>query len=514
MFETLLSLSGLSAILTLIGILVVAYIFYNHGMSISNRSGMVIFDGDDQVHSESIDKKTAKRWQHLDESTRGHVIYLLFMATIWLLAGSVAGMIASIKLHHPNFLTQYEFLTFGRVRTFHLNSVAYGWLSLGVIGIATWLLPRLVHASISGSRFIFVGGVLWNIAIAGGLGAILLGFSEGVEWLEMPFWSDLTIAIAGGLIAIPALHSINRSKVRHLYVSVWYILAALLWFPILFLIGNMTKFHQGVEHALVNWWFAHNALGLWFTPMSLGIAYYIIPKAIGRPIYSYSLSFLGFWTLALFYSNVGVHHLIGGPVPNYVVTISIIMSMMMFVPVIAVAVNHHMTAFKHLAIVKEQTALRFIVLGAIMYTLASVQGSLHSLRSLSQITHFTHYTVSHAHLGAYGFASFILFGAAYFVIPKVLQTNWPHRKLISLHFYLAIIGIVIYVVFLGIGGWLQGQKMLDPNAAFMESTLVTIPYLQGRTVGGLLLFIGHAIFFLHFILILLKYKNTMRGKHE
>lgn len=310
MFETLLSLSGLSALLTLVGILVVALIFYTHGMTFSNRSGQVIFESDGLGHQESIYSSSAKLWQSLDQSVRLPVVYLLFMASVWLVVGSLAGLVASIKLHHPDFLVAYEFLTFGRVRTFHLNAVAYGWLSLGVIGIATWLMPRLVHRAVPYQRLIFFGGLIWNCALAFGLGSILLGYSEGVEWLEMPFASDLVIAAAGALIVIPVLLTIKQSTVSHLYVSVWYILAAFLWFPILFLIGNLPHIHQGVEHALVNWWFAHNALGLWFTPMSIGIAYYIIPKAIGRPIYSYNLSFIGFWTLAIFYSNVGVHHLI------------------------------------------------------------------------------------------------------------------------------------------------------------------------------------------------------------
>ncbi|SMF25480.1 cbb3-type cytochrome c oxidase subunit I [Pseudobacteriovorax antillogorgiicola] len=513
MFETLVSLSGLSALLTLIGILVVAFAFYTHGMSFSNSSGLVIFDRGGLNHRESMDaSKDSSAWKNLDISTRTPVIYCLFMACFWLLIGSIAGLIASIKLHEPDFLISEAALTFGRMRTFHLNAVAYGWLSLGVIGIATWLMPRLVHAPIPFSRLIFFGGLSWNVALTFGLASILLGYSEGVEWLEFPFWVDLIIALSGALIAVPVLISIIRSKVRHLYVSVWYILASLLWFPILFFIGNLPHIHEGVEHALVNWWFAHNVLGLWFTPMSIGIAYYIIPKIIGRPIYSYNLSFLGFWTLAIFYSNVGVHHLIGGPVPQYVVTISIVMSMMMLIPVISVAINHHMTAFRHLGAVRDMLPLRFVVMGAMMYTLASVQGSLHSLRALSRITHFTHYTVSHAHLGAYGFASFILFGACYFVIPKVLQTNWPYRRLISLHFWLALIGIAIYVIFLGIGGWLQGVKMLDANASFMESVLVTIPYLKARSFGGLLLTIGHMVFMIHFILILKRFVDKKKGK--
>jgi cytochrome c oxidase cbb3-type subunit 1 len=241
----------------------------------------------------------------------------------------------------------------------------------------------------------------------------------------------------------------------------------------------------------------------------LGAAYYFIPKVLGRPIHSYHLSLVGFWGLAFFYSQVGGHHLIGGPVPQWFVTISIVQSVMMCIPVIAVAINQHMTVIGNFSALKHSPTLRFIVIGTMLYTLASVQGALESLRSINTITHFTHYTIAHAHLGLYGFFSFIMFGSIYFVMPRITQWEWPYPVLISWHFWLVVVGFFIYVVWLSIGGWLQGLLMLDATKPFMDSVAVTLPYLKARSIGGSLMTLGHTIFAVHFFLMIF-HKNIDR----
>ena len=298
---------------------------------------------------------------------------------------------------------------------------------------------------------------------------------------------------------------------KHLYVSVWYLGAALLWFPVLYAVANAPGVHFGVEQATMNWWFGHNVLGLWFTPLGLAAAYYLIPKVLGTPIYSYNLSLLGFWALAFFYSQVGGHHLIGGPVPTWLITLSIVQSIMMVVPVFAVAVNQHMTVFRHFGALRYSPTLRFIVLGAMMYTLVSIQGSLEALRSVNTITHFTHFTIAHAHLGLYGFFAMVMFGSTYFVMPRVLGREWPHSWMISLHFWLVIIGFAIYFVALTVGGWLQGLAMLDAKQPFMASVTVTLPYLQGRSLGGALMVLGHFVFGAHFLLMISARRVTETG---
>ncbi len=446
-----------------------------------------------------------------DQSTSLVVGICLTLAVVWLVLASIAGLISSIKLHAPDWWVQYEWLTFGRIRPVHLNLVAYGWCSLAGIGVSLWLIPRLLKTELVGARYAILGAALWSIGVFAGSIAIFMGLSDGLEWLEYPWKIDILLFVGGALVGLPLWLTLMKRKVPHLYVSVWYIAAGLLWFPVLFLVANWPNLHFGVQQATMNWWFAHNVLGLWFTPIGLAAAYYFIPKVLGKPIYSYNLSLVGFWSLAFFYSQVGGHHLIGGPVPSWLITISIVQSMMMVIPVFAVAVNQHMTVLGNFRALIYSPTLRFIVLGTMMYTAASVQGSLEALRAVNTITHFTHYTVAHAHLGLYGFFTMVMFGSIYFIMPRVMNWEWPFPKLISLHFWLVLVGFAIYFIGLSIGGWLQGLAMLNEKVPFMESVALTLPYLKARSVGGGLMTLGHLVFAVHFFAMGFKFGPKRLG---
>ena len=193
---------------------------------------------------------------------------------------------------------------------------------------------------------------------------------------------------------------------------------------------------------------------------------------------SYNLSLLGFWTLAFFYGQVGGHHLIGGPVPGWLITLSIVQSIMMVIPVVAFTINMASTMRGRMHLARYSPTLRFIMFGGLMYLASSVQGSLEALRSVNTVTHFTHYTVGHAHLGLYGFVAMVFFGAIYFVMPRVMGREWPYPKLILLHFWLSALGLGIYFVGLTIGGWLQGLAMLDAARPVHGSVTLTVPYLK------------------------------------
>jgi cytochrome c oxidase cbb3-type subunit 1 len=432
-----------------------------------------------------------------DTSSRAPVVAFLRGAIVWLIAGSILGVITSLKLTFPDWLSSWAPLTFGRVRPLHLNMVVYGWASMAAIGVALWLTPRLARRPLVGSRIAVAGVWLWNAGMLLGVLAVASGWTDGAEWLEYPWPIDIFFVLGGGMAGLPVIVTLVTAKLKHPYVSGWYLGAAFLWFPILFVVANVPHVHFGVEHATINWWFAHNVLGLWVTPIGLACAYYFIPKIIGRPIHSYALSLVGFWSLALFYSQVGMHHLIGGPVPTWLITVSIVHSVMMFVPVISVAINHHSTMIGRFGALRYSPTLRFVVLGAMMYTLTSLQGSVEALRAVNRVTHFTHFTVAHAHFGLYGFVSFELFGAIYFLLPRMIEREWPYPELIRLHFWSSVVGIGVYVVGLSIGGILQGQAMLDPGQGFLESVRVTIPWLHARTIGGTLMTFAHFVFAFH-----------------
>ena len=494
------TLMTLSFVVSLIALSVLLWAVAANQFRTTQADAAIILDGSDHSASGPVEVPAGSKnaFEDMSRSTRSVIIALIATGTLWLVLGSIFGLIASLKLHMPDWLTANEELTFGRMRTMHLNSVIYGWLSLCGIGVAMFLIPRVFKTYLRGVPSVWAGLVLWNVGVAVGVYAIATGWTDGLEWLEIPWQVDGLLAIGGALFALPlVLTAINRN-VDHIYVTGWYYLGALVWFPFLFLVANI-PIHSGVQQATVNWWFAHNVLGLWLTPIGVGAAYYMIPKIIGKPIYSYRLSLVGFWALALFYSQVGMHHLIGGPVPTWVVTLSVVQSVMMFVPVIAVAINQHVLWGSNLWAVKRSLPLRFVVFGAVMYTLASFQGSMEAVRAVNSVTHFTHYTVAHAHLGAYAFVSLVLFGSVYYLVPIVTQRIWPSTVLIGAHFWLVAIGVGIYFVSLTIGGWLQGLAMLDPTRDFIEAMELTVPYLTGRSVGGTLMTLGHIIFAINLV---------------
>jgi len=495
-------LLALSFVVSLLALAFLIWAISNRQIALDEQAAKVIFSAGEEGKLDSPDKEFADDRRHyfdiaasgIDRISGRPVAVLLIAATFWLVLGSVFGVIASLKLHWPDWLSAYAPLTFGRVRTLHLNLVIYGWLSQMGIASMIWILPRIFRTPLRSPQLTVVGAIIWNIAVALGALAIARGWTDGEEWLEIPWQLDMLLAFAGVFFIVPLIRTTSAREVHHIYVSGWYFLAGILWFPCLFVIANLPVIHSGVEEATVNWWFAHNVLGLWLTPIGVGTAYYFIPKIIGKPVYSYSVSLLGFWGLALFYSQVGIHHLIGGPVPTWVVTLSVVHSVMMFIPVIAVAINQHVLVGRNLWALKESLPLRFISFGAVMYTMASFQGSIEALRSVNTVVHFTHYTVGHAHLGAYAFVSIVMFGAAYHMLPRMTGRAFQWPALINAHFWLIVVGFAIYFFSLSIGGVLQGLAMLDATRPFSESVTVTLPYLEARSLGGTLMTLGHIIF--------------------
>lgn len=449
----------------------------------------------------------------IDASTKAPALFFLISSVLWLLAGTVFALIASIKLHTPEFLGDVEWLTFGRARTAHLNTVIYGWGVNVSFAVAFWLMARLSRSVLRHPTVLFIAGVAWNVGVSLGIVGILAGHSTSIEWLEMPGYATPLLFVAYALVGAWAIITFRFGKSAHIYVSQWYILAALFWFPWLYSVAQIMLIFQparGTVQALVNWWYAHNVLGLWFTPIGLAAVYYFLPKVLGKPIHSYYLSVLGFWSLAFFYNWAGVHHLIGGPVPAWVVTAGISASFMMIVPVVVVAINHHLTMVGSFGALRHSPTLRFIVFGAVSYTLASLQGSSMAIRSWNEVTHFTHYTVGHSHLGMYAFFTMVMFGSIYYIMPRLLLREWPSAALISAHFWTTAVGVIITIIALSIGGLQQGWAMNDVEAypVFLDIVELTKKYLFTRSMAGILMTVGHLAFAVNFAWMLLRPRAT------
>ncbi len=462
----------------------------------------------------------------IDRSMRSPAVLFLVFAVFWLLAGTLFAVIASIKLHNPEFLSWSshitvntpdwwaaslrfidEITTHGRMRSAHLNAMAFGWSNNALFAVCLWIMARLCRTPIRHGGLLLAAGILWNVGVGIGVGGIFLGGLTSIEWLEMPMGVAPLIGLSYALIGMWGVIAFRYRQSGHVYVSQWYFLGALFWFPWLYIIAQMMILWmpvRGTVQSITNWWFAHNVLGLWLTPMGLGAIYYLLPKVLGRPIYSYYLSVLGFWTLALFYNWAGVHHLIGGPIPVWLQTAGIVGSVMMVIPVVVTAVNHHMTAAKSWRAVWASPTLRFVVFGALSYTFVSLVGSLMSLRSVNEITHFTQFTVGHAHHGVYAFFAMVMFGGIYFMMPRLLNREWPSAFLIRVHFWTCFWGMVLMLGALHVGGWIQGVMLnaLDdegfPKYDFLIDITETIkPYLIARSFSGILLTVGHAVFALN-----------------
>ncbi|GMU23191.1 MAG: membrane protein [Phycisphaerae bacterium] len=471
-------------------------------------------------------RRAGKRAE-IDRSCAVPCIMFFASSLFWLVAGTLLALLASIKMHHPAFLGNVEWLTFGRVRPAHLNAVAFGWASMAGIGVMLWLMCRLCVVPLRAPSVLAVAAVVWNIGVTVGIVSVLAGGSQGIEWLEFPTHAAFILFVAFAIISVWALVTFAARTSEHVYVSQWYLFGALFWFPWLYATVQVLLLImpvKGVTQASINWWFGHNVLGLWFTPIGLAAAYYLIPKVIGRPIHSYYLSILGFWTLALFYNWAGAHHLVAGPVPAWLVTSSIVGSMMMIIPVATVALNHHMTMRNHFRLLKYSPTLRFVVFGAMCYTAVSLQGSFMSLRILNEPFHFTHHTIAHAHLGLYAFFTMIMFGSMYYIIPRLTGREWGSTALIRVHFWGTAIGILAMFGILTVGGMIQGFEMNQSSVAlhkavgqhglwegvktffsgfqvqngavsFTDIMNGTVPYLALRTVSGVAILIGHLAFF-------------------
>ncbi len=453
----------------------------------------------------------------IDASTRAPALYFLGSSVLWLLVGTLFALIASYKLHTPEFLGDVEWLTFGRARTLHLNAVIYGWASNAAFAVALWLMARLARAELRHVGLLFIAAAFWNLGVTVGMVGIAIGDSTSIEWLEFPTYATPILFVAYALVGAWAMITFRFGRAKHIYVSQWYLLAALFWFPWLYSVAQIMLLFEptrGTVQGLVNWWFAHNVLGLWFTPIGLAAIYYFLPKVLGKPVHSYYLSVLGFWSLAIFYNWAGVHHLIGGPVPVWVQTAGIAASFMMVVPVIVTGLNQHLTLVGAAAALKYSPTLRFIVFGGVNYTLTSIAGSLMAMRSWAEITHFTHYTVAHAHHGMYAFFTMVMFGSVYYILPRILLKEWPSAKLISLHFWATAGGITLYVIAMSVAGIAQGLAMntLPAGAdgqpgspvAFMVIVADMIKYLEIRTIAGVIISIGHIAFAVNFTWMLVQ----------
>src|SRR6201984_3083545 len=296
---------------------------------------------------------------YIDASTRVPVLMFYTSAIGWLILGTLLAGFVFLEVHSPDMLGDISFLTWGRVRPAHMNVMVYGWASMAGMGTAVWLMARLCRTTLRFPLLLAAGAAFWNVGVLIGVGAILLGDSTGFQWLEFPRYVAVILFVAYTLMASWAVLMFRHRRGDQIYITQWYLLG---WFPWLYAAGQLMLFVvpvQGVLQSAVTWWYANNLLFLWFGAIALGTAYYMIPKVIGRPVYSYHLATIGFWTYALFSSWTGMARLVDGPFPAWMITVSIAATILTIIPVATVGLNHHMTMLGNFSVMRYSPKLRF-----------------------------------------------------------------------------------------------------------------------------------------------------------
>ncbi|MDP9291805.1 MAG: cbb3-type cytochrome c oxidase subunit I [Verrucomicrobiota bacterium] len=443
----------------------------------------------------------------VDTSARVPVLFFFTTAITWLFAATFFGTLASLKLHLPELLGNLSWLTYGRIWPAYIDTFVYGWGCLAGMGTAIWLTARLCRVTLRSPGLLIIAGVFWNIGVTVGIAAILSGNSQGLELLEFPRFAAAILFIAYAFIAVWGVLMFRRRRPGHIYISLWYLIGAFFWFPWLYgatyLSISFLNVH-GVVQAAINAWFAQNLISFWFGSIGLGAIYYFIPKVIGRPVHSYNLASLGFWSFALFSGWTASTRLTGGPFPAWFSTVGIVACIMMLIPVATVTVNYMMTMRGYYHMVYHSPTIRFIFYGAIAWTITNVIAVLAALRSSDRVIHFTHFVAGQLQLNLYAFFSMVIFASMYYIVPRLVGCEWLSASFIRIHFWGSAYGIGLLIAMLLLGGIKEGLTWDDPSRDITAVLQETLPYLRARSIAWLLLILGHFIFAVHFLIMLLR----------
>jgi cytochrome c oxidase cbb3-type subunit 1 len=413
-------------------------------------------------------------------------------ATFWLLLTTAIGLLESFKFTYPDLGTA-PWLSFGRLRAIHTNGTFYGWASVALVGAAFWVAARSSGVPLQQRRLAWLALWSFNIAAIAGTVTLDLGINNGdQEYREWVWWVAAIFILALVLSLTSLVATISKRAEREIYIANWYTTGGFIFTIILGITAGIPTYQIGLGQVAVQGFYMHNAVGMWFTFLALGITYYALPKLLNRPIYSYALGVLGFWTNLVFYPIIGAHHFEFTPLPWWFQTIAIVFSVGMLVPVWAGSGNFWLTMRGPWATIRRSYALPFLWVGVLYYFLGSTQGTVEALRSAQTIWHLTNFTVGHSHATMYGFITFIAWGAIYGLLPAATGKE-PSRLACGLHFWLAFLGVTIYVGVLSIAGTVQGLTWASGDP-FIASVHAAQPYWEARAVSGSMMFLAHCIF--------------------
>jgi len=428
----------------------------------------------------------------------------LLMTLIWGFVGMLVGIVIALQLANPAF--NVGWLHFGRLRPLHTNAVIFAFAGNAVFAAVYYSSQRLLKARMFSDTLSALHFWGWQAIIVSAAVTLPLGLTQGKEYAELEWPIDLAIAVVWVLFAINFFGTIWKRREQHLYVAIWFYIASIITVAILHIFNNLSvpagplksySLYAGVQDAFMQWWYGHNAVAFFLTTPFLGLMYYFLPKAANRPVFSYKLSILHFWSIVFMYIWAGPHHLHYTALPEWASTLGMVFSVMLWMPSWGGMINGLFTLRGAWNKVAEDPVLKFFVVGITFYGMATFEGPMLSIKSVNALSHYTDWTIAHVHSGALGWNGFMTFGMMYWLLPRLFQTPLWSRRLAELHFWIGTVGILLYIVAIYTAGVTQGLmwRAFDDTGRlaypdFVETVQRLLPMYWVRVAGGTLFITG------------------------
>ncbi|MFM8849010.1 MAG: cytochrome-c oxidase, cbb3-type subunit I [Cytophagales bacterium] len=446
----------------------------------------------------------------------------LIASVIFGIVGMTVGLLVAIQLFYPAFNFDFQYTTFGRIRPLHTNAVIFALVVNAMIAGVYYSLQRLLKARLFSDALSWAHFWGWQLIILAAAITLPLGISSGKEYAELEWPIDIAIALVWVMFGINMIGTIIKRREDHMYVAVWFYIATFVTVAVLHIVNSFEmpvtffksySWYAGVQDALVQWWYGHNAVAFFLTTPYLGIMYYFMPKAANRPVYSYRLSIIHFWSLIFIYIWAGPHHLLYSTLPDWAQSLGVVFSVMLIAPSWGGMLNGLLTLRGAWDRVREDPVLKFMVVAVTAYGMATLEGPLLSLKNVNAIAHFTDWIIAHVHIGGLGWNGFLIFGMAYWLVPRMWNTKLYSVQMANTHFWLGTLGIIIYALPMYVSGVVQSLmwKEFNPDGFltyqnFLETTTKILPMYMMRAVGGSLYLVG--VFFMVYNLM----KTAASGK--
>ncbi|MCU0327992.1 MAG: cytochrome-c oxidase, cbb3-type subunit I [Chitinophagales bacterium] len=446
---------------------------------------------------------------HLEKYALNNTLVKNFaLATvIWGFVGMLVGVIIAIQLYVPwlNLSEYTDFFTFGRIRPLHTNAVIFAFVGNAIFTAVYYSLPRLLKVEMWSNVLGKIHFWGWQLIIVLAAITLPLGYNTSKEYAELEWPIDILITVVWVIFGINMIMTMIKRREKYLYVAIWFYLASWITVALLHVVNSFAipygwlhsySLYSGVQDALVQWWYGHNAVAFFLTTPFLGLMYYFLPKIANRPIYSYRLSILHFWTLIFIYIWAGPHHLLYTALPEWAQTLGTIFSIMLIIPSWGGMFNGLFTLRGAWDKVKEDPLLKFLVVGVTCYGMATFEGPVLSLKNVNAISHYSDWTIAHVHIGALGWNGFLTFAMLYWLIPKLYNTKLYSEKLASTHFWIGTFGIILYAIPMYLSAFKTYfmMKSLTPEGqieySFLEIMQTMIPFYILRSIGGTLYLVG------------------------